>query len=84
LGSLIHDKPSIAALLRRKHLFYKSSFMKLSLNEGSRSYSTNSSSITPPYQPLSVYLNADQDKILILKDKKGKCGVYLIFLLFIK
>lgn len=23
LGSLIHDKPSIAALLRRKHLFYK-------------------------------------------------------------
>jgi hypothetical protein len=76
LGSLIHDKPSIASLLGRKHLFYKSSFMKLSLNEGSRSYSTNSSPTTPTYQPLSVYLNADQDKILILKENKGKCGVY--------
>jgi hypothetical protein len=79
LGLLIHDKPSITALLRGKHLFYKSSLMKLSLNEGSRSYSTNSSPTTPPFQPVSVYLNADQDKILILKENKGKCGVYLIF-----
>lgn len=51
--------------------------MKWSLNKGSRSYSTNSSPTTPHFQPVSVYLNADQDKILILKENKGKCGVYL-------
>jgi hypothetical protein len=77
LGLLINDKLYITALLSEKHLFYKSSFMKWSLNKGSRSYSTNSSPTTPHFQPVSVYLNADQDKILILKENKGKCGVYL-------
>ena len=77
MGLLINDKPYITALLSEKHLFYKSSFMKWSLNKGSRSYSTNSSPTTPHFQPVSVYLNADQDKILILKENKGKCGVYL-------
>lgn len=76
LGLLIHDKPYITALLREKHLSYKSGFMKWSLNKGSRSYSTNSSPTTPHFQPVSVYLNADQDKILILKENKEKCGVY--------
>ena len=75
-GLLIHGKHSITALFSGKHLVYKSDFRKLSFNKLSRSYSTNSSSITPSLQPVSVYINADQDKVLILKENKGKCGVY--------
>ena len=36
-----------------------------------RHYSTNSSVV-----PIIKYANADLDKLQVLKENKGKCGVY--------
>jgi len=41
----------------------------------SRSYSTSSKN--PKYSPEVIYLNSDLDKLKILKENKGKSGVYL-------
>jgi hypothetical protein len=49
------------------------------VNGGFRVYSTNSSSVAGANlrrQPVKIYINADLDKVLILQDNKGKCGVY--------
>jgi len=75
-GNYIFSFSSITANLHVKHFFYKRSVMKCPLNKGSRSYSTNSSPTIPSFQPVKVYLNADEDKLIILKENKGKCGVY--------
>jgi len=73
-ANYIFSFSSITAILHVKH--FKRSVMKCPLNKGSRSYSTNSSPTTPSFQPVKVYLNADEDKLIILKENKGKCGVY--------
>ena len=44
------------------------------LVEGLRGYSTKSS--PPPIKPVKIYKNADLNKLLILKESKGKCGIY--------
>lgn len=67
---LIHEKHSRTALLRGKRLLYRSNPTKSS--QWSRGYSTNSSSVASSFQPVKVYINADQDKVLILKENKGK------------
>lgn len=41
-----------------------------------RSYSTNSPTIAPSFQPAKVYIKGDKYKVLILKENKGKCGIY--------
>lgn len=57
----------------------KSSLPLLSAIDGSREYSTNSFTVLPSFTPVKVYVNADIDKTLILKENKGKCGIYLPF-----
>nr|YP_009072373.1 truncated GIY-YIG endonuclease [Sclerotinia borealis]AIJ56805.1 truncated GIY-YIG endonuclease [Sclerotinia borealis] len=54
----------------------KSSSPLFSAIDGSRVYSTNSFTVLPSFTPVKVYVNADKDKILILKENKGKCGIY--------
>ena len=49
---------------------------KCDIDSGFRGYSTNSSTVAPPTQPAKIYRNADLDKLRILKENKGKCGVY--------
>jgi hypothetical protein len=72
--------------VRKAALLHK----KLLINEGCaksvvyggvlrRAYSTNSPSVAGANlwrQPVKIYRNADLDKVLILQDNKGKCGVY--------
>jgi hypothetical protein len=66
----------------KKRLLYKSSILtKLpsplsSAVNGSRWYSINSSGVSPSFASVKVYINADKDKIRILKENKGKCGIY--------
>lgn len=73
---LVHVKHSRTALLCGKQNLYKSSTTKPHINGWFRGYSTNSSSIAPSFQPVTIYRNADIDKVLVLKENKGKSGVY--------
>jgi len=42
-----------------------------------RTYSTNSPvAASNEIKPVKIYENADKDKLLILKENKGKAGVY--------
>lgn len=41
-----------------------------------RSYSTQNTSVVPDCVPILTYNNSDLDKLKILKENKGKAGVY--------
>lgn len=64
------------ALLREKPPLYRSGGMKSYINGRFRYYSTNSLAVTASSYPVKIYMNADLDKVIILKENKGKCGVY--------
>ena len=51
--------------------FAHSSILSFNAIKRARSYSTGSS-----VKPVKKYANADRDKLQILKDNKGKAGVY--------
>ena len=70
----VYVRNSGAALLRDKSLFRGTT--KSAICGGFRGYSTNSSAVAPPFQPVRIYRNADLDKVQILQVNKGKCGVY--------
>lgn len=67
-----------AALLRKKSPLRGPT--KYAIDGGFRGYSTNSSAVAAPIplgkEPVKIYRNADLDKVRILKENKGKCGVY--------
>lgn len=71
-----------AALLRDKSLFRGPT--KSAICGGFRGYSTNSSAVAPPFlffliikkNSVRIYRKADLDKVQILQENKGKCGVY--------
>jgi hypothetical protein len=49
-----------------------SNYFSLSLSLFARNYSTNSSAVVPVIK----YKNTDLDKLQILKENKGKSGIY--------
>jgi len=42
-----------------------------------RSYSTQNTSVFPDFAPILTYNNSDLDKLKILKENKGKSGIYM-------
>jgi hypothetical protein len=51
--------------------FYSRNFSFSALSVNVKNYSTNFSVV-----PVKIYRNTDLDKLQILKENKGKCGVY--------
>jgi hypothetical protein len=73
---LVDVRYSRVTRFQGKCLIYNSGSSKSFISKGFRNYSTNSSSVAPLLQPVKRYINADLDKIRILEENKGKCGIY--------